>query len=161
MTPQQWVEWMNTLPPNKLNEQLNILTTEQTEFSGDLIAVWYQKVWEWESEQTNNKIAGNNEIIQGQNEQIAGQNEQIAGQIIIIEDNLAYGKYLDKQVTAKIKELVNLKIEFEKLGEQIDSNEILGHLKELVTSTSINEVWQDYKDWLISKGFTKQDLEQN
>ncbi len=59
------------------------------------------------------------------------------------------------------KELADLKIEYETLGEQIDSNEILEHLKELVPSTSIDEVWNDYKDWLTSKEYTKQDLEQN
>ena len=51
-------------------------------------------------------------------------------------------------------------IEYEKRGGQIDSNKILGNLKELATSTSIDKVWTDYKDWLISKGYTKQDLEQ-
>ena len=33
--------------------------------------------------------------------------------------------------------------------------------KELATSTSIDEVWNDYKDWLTSKEYTKQDLKQN
>ena len=107
---------------------------------------------EQELEETNQELEETNQELEGTNQELEGTNQELEGTIQELEQ-------LDNKTIAQNKELADLKIELEKLGEPIDSNEILLHLKELATLTSIDEVWRDYKDWLISKSYSKQNLE--
>ena len=127
----------------RINDTIDSLNNAETDDFGDL----FESVTDDDLERANQELEGTNNKSEGLRQELERTNQEL--------------EQLNNRIIAQNKELVNLKIETEKLGEQIDSNEILEHLIVLGTLTSIDEVWQDYKVWLILKGFTKQDLEQN
>ena len=137
MTPQQWVEWMNTLNPAELYVELEINPTpSQLDAAGiEQFLVWKEKATEWKSIQDDKTIQGNNETIQGNNETIQGNNE------IIEEKERNIESYLN--------------------GTNPDVQKILQNVKEIASLTSVDEAWIKYGEMLEKYGFTKQDLEQN
>ncbi len=143
MTPQQWVEWMNTLPSEQILEEMTIMTQEQADVAGDdLLVLWTEKISQYELDKTRQQRTNNNETIQGNNETIQGNNE------IIKEKNETIAK--QKQ---ELESYFN--------GTNPNVQALLQKAKTLASLTSVDEVWDKYGETLQEFNITKQDLEQN